>query len=212
MSHHSEIEKIKKAHRCKDCGEVSLIGFPYYTWGRCLNCAYHKNKKNRLAVAVEKACRQCGLLFKPYKSTQVFCSKKCFLVSMSKARQGEGNPAYRNGTRVGGKNVNQDKIKAFVKNGKILKQRIINAKGCLQCEICSTNNTLRWEVHHIIYRSEAPEHESLHSIKNLVLCCISCHNWLHAQKDRRNGIVRKRRLWKVFPEYIRKESFLKSSP
>lgn len=60
----------------------------------------------------------------------------------------------------------------------------------------------RIETHHIMYRSEVPNHPSLHHPQNLLLVCRKHHSWLHEKKDRRKTIVLSRNLHKLFPDVL----------
>lgn len=81
------------------------------------------------------------------------------------------------------------------------KQDLIDKEGFLYCERCKVSGT-RFEVHHLIYRSEKPKHEYLHDKINLINVCVKCHNWFHNNKSNRNQIVRERELNKYFGEDV----------
>lgn len=60
--------------------------------------------------------------------------------------------------------------------------------GYFFCERCGRSDQMRYEVHHIFYRSEKPNHENLHDRKNLIMLCIGCHNYLHSHKKEREKL------------------------
>lgn len=64
------------------------------------------------------------------------------------------------------------------------------------------------ELHHIMFRSEVPNHPKKHSRINTVLLCRDHHEWLHRKKDNRNFLIIQRKLWESFPDEIRKEHYL----
>lgn len=69
---------------------------------------------------------------------------------------------------------------------------------CLRCK--RSSGFYKLHVHHIIFRSEAPEHPFLHSKVNLYICCNECHDIFHkGNKDiAREKIVAERGLESIF--------------
>jgi hypothetical protein len=65
------------------------------------------------------------------------------------------------------------------------------------CQLCWKTG-VRTDVHHIVYRSEVPRHKHLHSEKNLIVLCRSCHERMHSQKDFRETLYYSRGLHKLF--------------
>lgn len=202
MTKHSPFEKDKKYYVCKTCGKTDEQGFPYWTFGRCFECSRLKAREQERKKRVMKPCKTCGKHFLQRTSMQGYCSNKCLGKKLSGDRQGRNNPAYRNGTRTGGKPVDVWKQRTFQKNADFIRKQMVDKFGFLSCQVCGTSNTLRWEVHHVVYRSEAPRHANLHSIDNLLICCIQCHNDLHSNKKLRRKIVSDRKLWQSFPEIL----------
>jgi len=92
----------------------------------------------------------------------------------------------------------------LVKNRKELIDEMMNEYGYLFCQKrgCGTSRAFKFEVHHIVFRSEVPEHPQLHSKKNLIIVCSACHNQksnsFHNKKDERNYLVLERGLDKIF--------------
>ena len=66
------------------------------------------------------------------------------------------------------------------------------------CDHCYRSDKGGYEIHHIIFRSEAPEHEDLHHPQNLILVCRDCHNLFHGRKHYRDPYIAARKLWKLF--------------
>jgi 5-methylcytosine-specific restriction endonuclease McrA len=192
-----ELEKIK----CVDCGETitkkakthlrcKLCAQRYYLYLARINAVKYVKDNSK-----ELICFNCKKTYIGYKSK--FCSKKCMYESSKKTRLGKNNPAYRNGNYCG------KKIGTRQTGGRACKKYrkdFIEKNGYLFCEICKTSSSLRFEVHHLIFRSEAPNHKNLHKEPNLILTCIACHNKLHKKKSNRDKIVKERELYKLFPE------------
>lgn len=67
---------------------------------------------------------------------------------------------------------------------------------------CGTSSAYKFEVHHIVFRSEKPNHPEIHSKVNLIIVCNKCHNIspnsFHNKKDERNYLVEERGLDKIF--------------
>lgn len=157
-----------------------------------------------------KKCKLCNTEFKPYTSLDKFCSANCRIESMKskrdqrrrwnkdsvKKRHGKNNPGYRNGNYVRGKKREFSRV--FQNNVNALKAEMIKDVGYVYCQYCLTSQSLRFEGHHIIYRSEKPGHKHLHSKENTILLCIKCHNIFHKCKGNRNDIVEERGLDKLF--------------
>jgi len=117
-------------------------------------------------------------------------------------RLGKNNQAYRNGMYSKGNKKNSTGLKEFNRNKKIIKDRMIEDVGYIYCEDCRTSNSLKFESHHIIFRSEKPLHKHLHCEKNIIHLCIDCHNKYHKTKGRRNGLVKYRELNLLFGDDV----------
>ena len=50
----------------------------------------------------------------------------------------------------------------------------------MQCQICGSREN--WNVHHILYRSEAKE--CVNCLWNLITLCADCHTEVHSNKDK----------------------------
>lgn len=181
------------------------------------SCSYENKKKNdsynrslKSKKPESKKCSFCSEQFKPYNSLQKFCSFKCSNDNEKNNRstnwteqscnsiKGKNNPNFKTGLYIRNKNKNRTGDREFEKSKKILKKNLINKKGFLYCEVCGTTNSLKFETHHLIFRSEKPLHKHLHSIENLLYCCIQCHNNFHKIKGVRNNIVKNRKLNLLF--------------
>ena len=69
------------------------------------------------------------------------------------------------------------------------------------CEHCG-RTTKELDAHHIIFRSEKPDHPHIHDEKNIILVCRKCHNRFHDQKGTRNELVIKRSLNDLFGDEV----------
>ena len=147
-------------------------------------------------------CGECKKQFTNEKSIAKYCSKECFYKSTKNTRKWIKNPNYRNWTRVDGKMV----LEKGMSQWKKLRQQIVKEMeeqfGYVYCQRCWTSNSLKWELHHIIFRSEARNHEKLHIRENAIFCCIKCHNNYHSQKNIRNQLVKDRGLDKIFGSQV----------
>jgi len=188
-----------KEKKCKDCGVIFTQRAPIQV--RCYDCQIIRNReKERIRQAKkrenpkqEALCRFCGNSFKYFRSCgkQKYCNRKCFELHQKEKRKGEGNPAYKDGYRSD-----------FIKISKELHSKI------KLCQICGRNGQM--DLHHIIYRSEAPRHKNIHNKMNLIISCRSCHNTLHRRKkDSREKLIKERKLWELFPEleYLKHNTF-----
>lgn len=91
----------------------------------------------------------------------------------------------------------------YGKNRKKLIEEQIDEYGFNFCQHCQkSRGVYKFEVHHIIYRSEAPEHPQLHNMRNLIILCSACHNSskdsFHAVKEKRNYLITERKLYELF--------------
>ncbi len=82
------------------------------------------------------------------------------------------------------------------------KKELIDQQGFLSCQMCGTSRTFFWEVHHIVFRSEAPKHPNLNHKDNLLICCSKCHAKLHKKKAARQSVVQARKLYDLFPDIL----------
>jgi hypothetical protein len=170
----------------------------------------------RTSKSKEKKCKYCAKAFKPYNGLQQFCSYNCanehqrhnkkrtWTPERREARKGANNPNFRNGQYIREDKWQQPIRKQttgerqFVRNAKEIEAEMIERVGYKYCQYCTASNSPRFERHHIIYRSEKPNHPSLHSKVNILIVCIACHNEFHKHKILRNGLVKKRGLDKLF--------------
>lgn len=175
-------------------------------------CAYQADLSRRSKKPNVKECTFCGSEFKPYTSLDKYCSAHCRVENMKSERSrrwsrkstvkrmGKNNPAYRHGNRSFGTNRSSEGQKLYLRNRNKFWGRILEEKGYLSCEDCGA--TGRLETHHIVFRSEKPNHKFLHDERNFLLLCVSCHNSYHANKSKRNRIVKERKLNKLFGDDV----------
>lgn len=91
----------------------------------------------------------------------------------------------------------------LIKNRKELIEEMKEKFGYVFCERCQKNKCgFKFEVHHIVYRSEAPKHPNLHSKINLIILGSDCHDWFHKDKSRRNYLVKQRKLKDIFKNIV----------
>ena len=202
--------KIQKEKICPVCNKSftprsSLTKYCSYACSNTIKC----NKNNKFSRDKIK-CKYCNKEFTPYTRDTKYCSYTCRLEDIKSSRthrwskeqcdkrKGKSNPCYRNGLYSGESRNKVVQEKILIKNSKELKQKMIDECGYIYCQNCNTSNSPRFETHHIIFRSEKPLHEHLHSKSNLIILCIKCHNDFHAHKSKRVSLVEDRNLMDIF--------------
>jgi hypothetical protein len=80
------------------------------------------------------------------------------------------------------------------------KKTMFDKFGLTFCEKCL--KICNVEEHHLVFRSEAVNHRNLNHEDNILCCCRQDHDKLHQNKKERNEIVKKRKLWEIFPELL----------
>ena len=175
---------------------------------RLYQAEYQKKNREKIAKVAKllierkepnKKCKECGKMYFSFDTLAKFCSRDCFIKEAKSSRIGKNNPAYRNGCFCKGKKQNRNGARVLAKQRKEVVNSMIEECGHVYCQNCGTSQSLRWEIHHIVYRSEAPNHENIHNDNNLIFCCIQCHNNFHSKKKSREKIIIDRKLWNEFP-------------
>lgn len=150
-----------------------------------------KKRYSRLKnTRVEHRCKFCKKKYigqKAYKTR--FCSLECQYKYYKTNRIGAKNPYWRGGNHSA----------TIAKNYK----KYLENKGynyvTSGCEICHKTGERFYDLHHIIYRSEAPKHKELHNPRNIIYVCRGCHTGLHRnKKTERRLLIAKRGLEKLF--------------
>lgn len=150
-----------------------------------------------------KKCVQCDVDFECINKRQKTCSRRCYFEQEKTRRKWKNNPAYKTWNFVdwhlpeNRKEFNY-KYKAFQKNAKIIREEQRDKYWYNFCEHCKSSNAYRYETHHIIYRSEKPKHDNLHSRTNLLRLCRDCHIAFHKDKNMRYKYVVSRKLHELF--------------
>ncbi len=98
----------------------------------------------------------------------------------------------------------------LVKNRKELVEEMQDEYGHLFCQKCGKNRCgMSFHVHHLVFRSEAPEHPMLHNKVNLIIAGDDCHmnapDSFHRKKDSRIPFLKERNLYEIFEGYITPE-------
>jgi hypothetical protein len=183
-----------------------------YCSKKCKSKVEAQNRSKKPAI---KVCKCCNKEFTPYTSLDKFCSANCRIENMkskrtrrwnkesTEKRTGINNPAFKSGMYTRASSRTDEGQKLYLRNRNELRSDMLLKYGYLFCERCNTNQTYKWEMHHVIYRSEKPLHEHLHNKRNLMNLCIKCHNWFHKNKSNRNEIVEERKLYELFGEDVR---------
>lgn len=79
-----------------------------------------------------------------------------------------------------------------------LEQDMRDEFGYIFCRVCEKSNAYKFDVHHIMFRSEVGKHKDVHNKRNLIIVCRECHQKLHADKSLRDGLVKERNLKELF--------------
>ena len=204
---------MQKKIKCKGCERDYL---PQNGWQKycTLQCRYESFKLSKSKKPKRKKCMHCGNQFNPYTSLDKFCSVNCRILNQKskrsrnwnnescEKRKGKGNPSYKTGMYVVTTKKDGAGQREFMKIRNLIRKQKIEKYGHLFCDLCGTNSSYQWEMHHLIFRSEKPKHQYLHDPRNLIDLCMKCHNWFHSKKSRRNPIVQERNLAVLFGQDI----------
>jgi len=209
----SECNKVFKQKKCRYCNAFFMPKAFNHIY--CSHVCKNKGEVEKRSTRPKSLiCKYCNKEYSPYSSINKYCSAECRINNEKSKRtknwstekansiKGENNPAYRNGNYCRSKKKTNIGQRLFERNRDKLKINIIEEYGYLHCQYCNISNSLRWETHHIIFRSEKPLHKYLHYPTNLVLLCIRCHNEFHKHKGLRNDIVKSRQLNKLFGDDV----------
>jgi len=152
----------------------------------------------------QKKCanESCEKLFTPYRTIDKYC---CYSCSQANAKPKVFKPIVKREYNFEDEIEKSEFEKEFSEAKEKLREKIEREKGRLSCEKCDTESSIRFSVHHIIYRSEKPKHPQLNNLLNLIFLCFECHNWFHAVKSRRSYLVKERNLFSLFGEISRYE-------
>lgn len=218
-------DKIRKNYREKSCLVCGSKFNPKkitqkYCSRRCNQVHYIKLNSKK---PIQKICVVCEKEFNPFSSLDKFCSYDCrinnkkskrknnWTKEQTDKRKGENNPAYRNGMyayQSGVKRIYFDSAE-YRNNRHEIRQQMIDDVGYVYCQHTGRSDSLRYETHHIIFRSEKPGHPKLDSKENLIILGIEAHNEFHKHKWIRDKIVKERGLDKIFGADVLIKSELK---
>lgn len=151
-------------------------------------------------------CIECWKQFKSTSKRQKYCWRWCLSIVTKRERIWDKNPAYRNWMYSYWAKSRKELMKTtawywqheFARVCKKIRDEQIDDKWYYYCEHCWTSESLRWENHHIVFRSEKPKHKNLHNRRNILRVCIKCHNEFHKHKSIRRKYIIERKLWELF--------------
>lgn len=128
-------------------------------------------------------CKWCGCLYEKKNSLSAYCSYNCINSKEKPLKQ----------------NKIDDNLKLEKSRQSIIDYHT-NKRWYIICWFCWCSSW-PFELHHIIYRSEAPRHKNLHNELNLIYLCSDCHRNIHSiyQEFRAHRII-SRRLWNIFQQ------------
>ncbi len=202
-------KKIFKPIKCEICN-IKFIPISTVNKYCSIKCKNTSDVQRRSKKPIIKTCKYCQLKFKPYTSLDKYCSAQCRINNQKSKRTrnwskdkangiiGENNPSYRNGYYVRSNKKTTKGERLFQANAKKIKDEMIIEHGRIYCQNCNTFQSIRFESHHIIFRSEKPLHPKLHDPSNIIVLCIECHNEFHRTKSKRDQLVKDRGLDKRF--------------
>lgn len=172
---------IYYTRNCNQCGQTYSGRGKNYCSNSCAIRFKHKTgvmtypKWGRLPI---KSCPICGKQFKPVRSKDVYCSKKCFHESITVRMSGKNHPMWKNGKS---KSVQGYILVSQGKGVQKLEHRLVMEKH-LGRKLLRTEH-----VHHI------NGDKTDNSIENLSVLSTSEHNRLHAiEQWKPNGSLRNR--------------------
>jgi len=169
-----------------------------------------------------KKCKECGNEFRPFKTTDKYCSYSCASKNEKPKEKKtytlkrtpintpiEKKLEYKKRMQERAKAKGTDKIPVMSKKRKAFnkeydKQRLLikkdvvlkNGKEC--CQKCGTDKSIMFSTHHIVFRSEKPNHPEMNNPANLIFLCHNCHEGFHNDKRSRNYLVKERGLQELF--------------
>jgi hypothetical protein len=155
-----------------------------------------------------KKCVICRNEFNSYNSLDKCCSVGCQIEYQiqNPVKQKPRKPIKRVTIKKSSSTRQNKKSKAdqllFEKNVAEIKQGMIDKVGYIYCECCHKSNALRFEGHHIVFRSEKPKHPNLNDKENILITADDCHVEFHKNKGKRNNIVKQRKLNLIFGDDI----------
>lgn len=184
----------QKNGTCQNCGGA----FTYYAGAYrgfpkrfCSRPCYFQDRRKKAT----KTCSECKAKFFKGKISwnAKVCGRECYAKRRARLYGGKNHPRHAHGERV---HQGQRETVQY-------RNEVVALNGYELCEECGRSNAAPYQVHHIVYRSEAPRHPNLHNARNLILICAACHGFFHRNKANREGLVKKRRLYELFPDHLR---------
>ena len=199
----NEKKKEKKEKKCAKDECVNTFIQHKTTDKYCSNACVPPKKIKKVLVEVkkqikEKECndKECNNVFIKYKSTDKYCSLTCEIKGLkSKVKVFE---AFKSRQLFLKKKKSAIFEKKFNRSKNKIKKEVISEHGYLICEKCKTNNSIQFSTHHIVFRSEIPNHTELNNVRNLIHLCYSCHESFHKDKKSRNYLIKERVLTELF--------------
>ena len=151
----------------------------------------------------QKRCTgtNCNNLFYPYRTIDKYCSAKCALPSYKPPKK---TPLKKPTKPISKKpTIKRSEFeKEFTSIKRKLITQIIKQYGVVCCEKCFTQHSIAFSIHHIVFRSEKPNHKNLNHANNLIHLCYKCHDSFHSNKKSRNYLIKERNLISLFKDNI----------
>lgn len=207
--------KKKKSFNEKPCSICAKKFMPIMSTNKycSFDCKKQFEATKRSNKLRSKECIICNKVYVPYTSMNKFCSADCrnenhkskrtrrWSKESCERRKGKGNPAYVSDFNSKPNIIKNHKHREYLKVRNNKRKNKINENGYLYCDNCGISNT-KFEMHHIVFRSEKPQHQYLHDERNLIDLCVLCHNGFHKDKPSRMPLIKDRGLTELFGNSI----------
>lgn len=199
-----------KEKKCLICWNKFITKYfnQKYCWYICAKKSYDIKRKEIYSkktdwILHKHKCEYCKKEFLNKRRKSKYCNRICFEKDQKIKRKWKNNPSYRNWIYIKKKwnnLIHNWKYRFAKKQAYDIKKEMYDKNWVLYCEHCFTQNSFRFECHHLIFRSEKPKHKELHNKKNLIILCIKCHNLFHKNKWIRFKYIKIRELNKLFED------------
>lgn len=143
-----------------------------------------------------KNCKVCSKEYVCSNSLQTTCCFVCWKILSMKKKGKTDSPKYKQymARRPKGKKD----VKPFAYISKEFRAEYVEKHGSLFCEVCGIKNAHKYDVHHVVFRSQLRGHPDMHNYRNLMLLCSECHRKVHRDRKLRLELVQRRKLWEIY--------------
>lgn len=141
-------------------------------------------------------CYYCGKKHERQLSSHNFCSFECSQADQIRQKKQEEVSLFISNRNSGmSKQAKAESLK--------IRRKMVDTVGYIYCQRCGVSKAFRFDIHHIVYRSERPGHSEIDNPRNLILLCNKCHDKMHANKHiERKNLIEERNLTELFGSSI----------